>query len=165
MANQAAKKAAKAKQKASNTYKPILLFINAVYTYGYVISRWDDFSSRWSNIIGYVTLLALTWYAYISILDASSIATKSMKGEYGLQNESQALAGGSSLDLLGLVVLVQFGTAFVSSAFYWLLICIPIFAAYKGYGFAKGFMGGDGSDSNSKENFEDDATQDNTRDR
>ena len=144
MANQAAKKAAKAKQSASNVYKPALCVVNIVYGYAYIIRKWEEYSSSWYNIIGSILMFGLTGYAYVSILEASSMANRSNKGFMGESSGIQALAGGFSLDLLGLVVVVQFGTAFISSSFYWLLIVLPIYALYKGYGLMSGFMGGGG---------------------
>lgn len=43
------------------------------------------------------------------------------------------MAGGVSLDLLGLVVIVQYGTIFVTTKIYWLLLIIPIWGCYKLY--------------------------------
>jgi len=37
------------------------------------------------------------------------------------------------LDLLGLVVIVQYGTIFISTKLYWLLLIIPIWGCYKLY--------------------------------
>ena len=160
MANQAAKKAAKAKQAASNVYRPIVVVINAAYMYGYIIRRWEDYYASWYNIIGSLILFGLTWYAYVSILEASSMANRTTKGYTTLEdNGSQALAGGLSLDLLGLVVVVQLGTAFVSASFYWLLIVLPIYALYKGYGLISGFMGGSSNEDNGSKRVDDEATR------
>jgi len=146
MANQAAKKASKAKKEASKTYKPILLVINALYIYGYVLRRWEDYSSQWTNVLGSIVMVGLTWFSYVSILEASSMATRSSKAASWGDSNSDALAGGISLDLLGLVVIVQMGTAFVSCKFYWLLSIIPTYLAYKGFGWLKTYMGwGEGS--------------------
>lgn len=37
------------------------------------------------------------------------------------------------MDLLGLVVIVQYGTIFISTKLYWLLLIIPIWGCYKLY--------------------------------
>ena len=155
MANQATKKAAKAKQTAANTYKPGLLVINAIYIFVYVLCRWEAYSSSWANIAGSVLLLGLTWYAYVGILEDSSAATKSDK--YNDGSGSKDLAGGSSLDLLGLVVVIQLGTAFVSSAFYWLLVVLPVWYGYSGYKMLQGFMGGGASNQAESGEYEIDA--------
>ena len=74
-------------------------------------------------------LVGISFFAYKGVLDDHANSS-SIKGE--------ALAGGLSLDLLGLTMLVQFGS-FASDYFYWLLGLIPIVGVYKLY---KTFKGG-----------------------
>lgn len=83
-------------------------------------------------------LVGLSYFAYKGILDdhASSAGA-------GAAGKGEALAGGLSLDLLGLTVLVQFGSL-VSNYCYVLLALIPIFGGYKLY---KTFRGGSGASS------------------
>ena len=50
-----------------------------------------------------------------------------------LKGNSEAFAGGASLDLLGLIVVVQYGTVLVSEKIYWLLILIPLWGGWKIY--------------------------------
>lgn len=95
-----------------------------------------------SHILVTVTLVGLSYISYKGILEdhANTIPSKGK----GL-SQSEALAGGASLDLLGLVVVVQFGSIFISTKLYWLLICIPIWGCYKLYTTffgAKGAMSG-----------------------
>jgi hypothetical protein len=72
-------------------------------------------------------LVSLSGFAYKGILEDHANTT----------SNGEALKGGLSLDLLGLVVLVQFGS-FVSSYFYWLLGLVPIVGGYKLYSTFKG---------------------------
>ncbi len=69
------------------------------------------------------------------ILDAhANNSSVSKKGE--------PLAAGASLDLLGLVVLVQYGSCLISSKFYWLLLLIPSYGGWKLYRtFSSGLSG------------------------
>jgi hypothetical protein len=46
------------------------------------------------------------------------------------------------LDLLGLVSVVQYGSVFVSTKIYWLLLLIPIWGGWKLYSIMKGGLGG-----------------------
>lgn len=77
-----------------------------------------------------VLLVGISFFAYKGILDDHANSGGSSKGE--------ALAGGMSLDLLGLGILVEFGS-FTSDYFYWTLGLIPIVGAYKLY---RTFQGG-----------------------
>ena len=65
-------------------------------------------------------------------INNSMMAKQGGKNKYS-NTQAVALAGGASLDLLGLVIVIQYGSIFVSNKFYWLLVMIPIYAAYKMY--------------------------------
>lgn len=56
------------------------------------------------------------------------MAKQGGKNKYS-NTQTAALAGGASLDLLGLVIVIQYGTILVSNKFYWLLVVIPMYAA------------------------------------
>ncbi len=60
----------------------------------------------------------------------------------GKGGTGEALAGGASLDLLGLVSVVQYGSVLASTKMYWLLVLIPIWGAWKLYSIFKGGVGG-----------------------
>lgn len=144
MANAAAKKAAQARAAASATYFPIVAFSNVIHLF-IRLYQWDDFTSSRSNIVFHALLLGLTAFAYKGILDdhAESVSKSTTKVGGGKSNEK--LAGGASLDLLGLVVLVQFGSALISDKFYWILALLPFWGAYKIYQMvygAKNLIGG-----------------------
>ena len=147
MANAAAKKAAQARAAASATYFPIVAGLNVIHLL-LRLYRWDAFTSSRSNIVLNALLLGLTGFAYKGILDDhAESASKSTTKVVGGGNSNEKLAGGASLDLLGLVVLVQFGSALVSDKFYWILAVLPFWGAYKIYQMiygAKNLTGGGG---------------------
>ena len=145
MANAAAKKAAQAKAAASATYFPIVGAINVMH-FLIRLYQWDDFTSSRSNIVLNALLLGLTAFSYKGILDDhAESASKSTTKVVGGGKSNEKLAGGELLDLLGLVVLVQFGSALISDKFYWILAILPFWGAYKIYQMvygAKELMGG-----------------------
>lgn len=147
MANAAAKKAAQARAVASATYFPILAGINAVHLL-IRLYQWDAFISSRRNIVLNALLLGLTAFAYKGILDDhAESASKSTNKVVGGGKSNEKLAGGASLDLLGLVVLVQFGSALISDKFYGILFILPFWGAYKIYQMvygAKDLMSGGG---------------------
>lgn len=65
-------------------------------------------------------------------------------------SSNKKLAGGASLDLLGLIVLVQFGSVLMGDGFFWLLVILPFWGGYKMYSTMKGLNpnSGDGDDGN-----------------
>lgn len=86
-----------------------------------------------------VALLGLSFVSYKGILEDHA------KNAPGGKN-SDALAGGAALDLLGLITLVQYGTILVSAKFYWLLLIIPVWGGWKIY--TTFFGGGNKSEGN-----------------
>lgn len=69
------------------------------------------------------------YFAYSGILDN---AANRKPGD-------KSLVGGSSLDLLGVTVIVQYGAVLWTPKLYWLLIGVPIYGVWSLY---KTFMGG-----------------------
>ena len=122
-----------AKQSAATTYFPIVLAINAVYLFLRFIYQRNSITILHTLIT--IGLVSLSYISYKGILEdhANTIPSKG--------NKSDALAGGVSLDLLGLVLIVQYGTIFISTKLYWLLLIIPIWGCYKLY---TTFFGGKG---------------------
>jgi hypothetical protein len=119
-----------AKQAAAKTYFPIVAGINLLY----IFLRFVYYKSSLTTYHACMSLLlvGISFFAYKGILDDhASSCSSGGKGE--------ALAGGMSLDLLGLAILVQLGSLFASDYFYWLLGLIPIVGGYKLY---KTFQGG-----------------------
>ena len=135
MANAAAKKAKAAAKTASSTYLPIISIINVAYLFIRIIYHWETFNT--SQLLLTSLLLVLTAFAYQGIVQdhidkTSSVAFSSSKSTSSSDSHS-SIAGGISLDLLGLVVVIQFGTALWSNRFFYLLIVIPIYGAWKLY--------------------------------
>lgn len=106
------------------------------------------FIYQWSTVtipqsIGAISLLALSYIAYKGVIEdhANSNSNNTMMAKqgggknkyYSNTQAAAALAGGASLDLLGLVVVIQYGTILIGYKFYWLLVVIPIYAAYTIY--------------------------------
>ena len=79
-----------------------------------------------------VTLLGLSYVSYKGVVDNSANHNKN----------SDALAGGAFLDMMGLVIVVQFGSVLVSDKIYWLLLFIPIVGGFKIYKTVKGGLPG-----------------------
>jgi len=71
----------------------------------------------------FLALGGLQYYSYIGILDNPQNRSSSDK----------SLVGGASLDLLAVVLVVQFGSILVSPKFYWLLIALPPWGAWSLY--------------------------------
>ena len=73
-----------------------------------------------------IALIGLSYISYKGILEDHA---NTIKGK----GKSDALAGGASLDLLGLVTVVQYGTVLFSEKLYWLLGIIPLWGGWKLY--------------------------------
>lgn len=142
MANAAAKKAKAARSSASSTYLPLVLGLNVFHLLLRLYS-WDSFAT-FRNLSLHAVLLGLTAFAYRGILDGHADSSGRGRGRDG----DVALAGGASLDLLGLVVVVQFGSALISDGFYWLVTILPFWGAYTAWkmfkGAREGMMGNGG---------------------
>lgn len=78
-----------------------------------------------------IILVGISCFAYKGILDDHANSTSG-------GGKGEALAGGLSLDLLGLAIVIEFGS-FMSDYFYWLLGVIPVVGFYKLY---TAFQGG-----------------------
>ncbi|KAL7432241.1 hypothetical protein ACHAXH_006922, partial [Discostella pseudostelligera] len=123
-----------ARQAASTSYFPIIIAINAGYLFLRLIYQRNLLSV--THFLATIFLVGLSYISYKGILEdhANTIPSTSSGAE--------ALAGGASLDLLGLVSVVQYGSVFVSTKFYWLLLLIPIWGGWKLYSIMKGGLGG-----------------------
>ena len=117
-----------ARASAKATYFPIVVGWNLLYVSVRVGYQW----STWTmvHMMASILLWILTFVSYNGILDQCENAHLLKKK--GNTKDTQ-LEGGAWLDLLGLVVLIQFGTAFISSFFYWFLLILPIWGIYKLY--------------------------------
>ena len=76
------------------------------------------------NVVASTLLIGLSYVSYQGILEDHAKPNR---------ENPDALAGGASLDLLGLVVIVQYGTVIVSEKFYWALLVIPLWGGWKMY--------------------------------
>ena len=85
-----------------------------------------------------ITTWALQLYAYMGILDQAANAS-------GREKE---LVGGAHLDLLGLTVVVQYGTVLHSTKWYYLLIAVPIWGGWWLYTNVYGGGGSKGKPAN-----------------
>lgn len=113
---------------AAKTYFPIVAGVNLIYLFlRYVYYK--STLTTYDSCLG-LLLVGISCFAYKGILEDHAASSGDNKGE--------ALAGGLSLDLLGLTILIQFGS-FMYVYFYWLLGLIPIVGGYKLY---KTFQGG-----------------------
>jgi hypothetical protein len=132
-----------ARKNAATTYKPILLGINALYVL-LRAAHWQQAVQAW-QLVGSITLWILQYVSYQGILDDASTFSSNNN------NNSEALAGGKYLDLLGLTVAIQFGTALWSNKFYWLLCILPPVALWTLYSTLKGSMPGSSDGNGTKQ--------------
>uniref|UniRef100_A0A6V2GWK8 Transmembrane protein 208 n=1 Tax=Ditylum brightwellii TaxID=49249 RepID=A0A6V2GWK8_9STRA len=166
MAQAAAKKAAAARASASSTYFPIVLIINAIYALLRIGLYYQTYT--WTQFGMSCILWALTYISYRGIVedhaDKASVTIKATG------KKSKELAGGASLDLLGLVACVQFGTALFSDRFFWLLAILPFWGGWKLYqtfygggenggGGLGSLFGGGGGNQKDQEEEVDEATK------
>lgn len=125
MANAAAKKSAAAREAAASSYLPIVAALNLGYIFLRLVYQWNSVTI--SHALATIVLVGLSFISYKGILEDHANTISKGKGN------SEALAGGVSLDLLGLVVVVQYGTIFISEKMYWLLAVIPLWGGWKIY--------------------------------
>jgi hypothetical protein len=106
---------------AAGFYRPFLAATNALY----LVLRWAlmGFQVSWSELVLIVCIGGLELYAYTGIMDSAANQSSTDK----------SLAGGASLDLLGVALVVQFGSILLTYRFYWLLAALPFWAAWSLY--------------------------------
>ena len=101
--------------------------------------QWETFTGGQAALSCF--LLAATAVAYRGIVDDHAEA-KTAPRKTGAGGKGAPLAGGASLDLLGLVVVVQFGTCLLSRKFVYLLAALPLWGIWKLYNIIYGGSGG-----------------------
>lgn len=117
-----------ARSQAAGTYFPIVTGVNVVYILLCLgVQGYESYLNLWS-MAGVLSLLILTYIAYNGILDNAANRNPSDK----------SLVGGSFLDLLGLTMLIQFGTVLWSPRFYWFLVAVPVGGGWTLYSTFKG---------------------------
>ena len=124
MANAAAKKAAAAKQETTSIYFPVIIALNIVHLL--FLYKFTSFTK------GRIALTIIEWIgtyiAYQGILHDAEV------GKLTRDNKKQEIAGGIYLDVLGLIVFVQYGSIIIGNFVNWLLLIAPTV-----YGFLKWF--------------------------
>lgn len=105
----------------ANIYNPLLAGINLLYVLALL-----GLNQEWTvwTIGGVLTTWAFQIYAYFGILESAKNTNKVNKKD---------LVGGAHLDLLALTVVVQFGSAFHSSSWFYLLWIAPVYAGWSLY--------------------------------
>jgi hypothetical protein len=96
----------------------------------YILLRaayWEQATQFW-HVCGTLVTWILQYVAFHGILSSSEIEISKQR-----QSSTTDLAGGVFLDLLGLTLLVQFGTALWTSKVYWLLALVPPVGLWKLY--------------------------------
>ena len=93
----------------------------------------DKYLNLW-DVVGILSVWGMQYFAYGGILDN---AANRKPGD-------KSLVGGSSLDLLAVTVVVQFGAVLWTPKLYWVLVGVPIYGAYSLY---KTFFGDKNSGS------------------
>lgn len=83
------------------------------------------------SVFGTMALWALQYVAYQGVVSDAG-QSGSGRPSSTASSSSTALAGGASLDVLGLALLVQFGSVW-SMQWYWLLLMLPVGAAWHFY--------------------------------
>lgn len=127
MANAAAKKAALAKNSTSAVYLPLIIILNFVH-----IILLYTLSENLTKARIALTLLELigTFIAYQGILHDAEVGKLTRENK-----KSTDIPGGLYLDVLGLIVFVQYGSIFIGSIVNWLLLIAPIsYALFKWIG-------------------------------
>jgi hypothetical protein len=169
MANAAAKKAAAARQGASNIYKPTLLVINLVYIYFRIIRNWDTWTIRPMFMTGLFWIM--TYFCYHGILldheNMVSVTSSKVVAADGSSSKQSRLPGGIYLDILALVLLMQFGSLWKQQLL-WLLIIFPFWGGYTLYqtvfkGMIQGMTQSSSSSSTSSASTTEDAAVDEKR--
>jgi len=167
MANAAAKKAAAARQTATSIYQPILLILEAVYAYFRMIRHWETWTIR--PILITCLFWIMTYFCYQGILldhenRVSMTSAKTLDNKNRNNKHPTQLAGGIYLDILALVLLIQFGSLWKEQVL-WFILIFPIWGVYSLYQtFLKGMMIQDkipsqtSSSSTSSNNPDDDPT-------
>lgn len=121
MAKASSKKASAASAAAAKLYRPLIIGIDVMYC----LMRWqrNGFDISLLEGVFLFCILGLQYFSYVGIIENAVNRSSSDK----------SLVGGSSLDLLGATVVIQFGSFFFSKRFYWLLFAIPPWGAWSVY--------------------------------
>mmetsp|Transcript_3872 Transcript_3872/g.5067 ORF Transcript_3872/g.5067 Transcript_3872/m.5067 type:complete len:166 (+) Transcript_3872:46-543(+) len=143
MANAAAKKAAAAKQQTNSFYLPLIVSLNFLHIFLLFILSSQTFTK--TRIFITVIEWIGTYISYQGILhDAET-------GKLTRDKKDTKLSGGIYLDILGLILFVQYGSMFIGGFVDWLLLFVPV-----SYGIYYWFSKRDKSGTDNKESGQDD---------
>lgn len=120
-----------ARETAASTYQPIIAALNLLYLILFAVYKRSSLNTFQCLMV--VTLVSLSYLSYRGVVD--NHANHDFK-------KSDAIAGGAFLDMMGLLVVVQFGSVLLSDNFYWLLLLIPTVGLWKLYSAVKGGLSG-----------------------
>ena len=115
-----------ARQAAASSYQPIILVLNLVYATIRTFLSPRPFAIVWEGL-GVCVLATVQYMAYKGILEHAATTAGSLK------SNSSELTGGKSLDVLGLAVLLQFGSLFSLRLVFWGICMFPVWGAYHLY--------------------------------
>lgn len=116
MANASAKKAALAKSNTSSIYLPLIILINVVHlALLYILSPLISKKRILLTIIEWIG----SYMAYQGILHDAEVGKLTHK-------KKAEISGGIYLDILGLIIVVQFGSIFIGAFINWFLLIVPI---------------------------------------
>ena len=144
MANAAAKKAAAAKKETSSIFLPVIVILNLIH----ILLLYVKSSVVLSKGRIALTVLELigTYISYQGILQDAEVGKLTRN-----KNNSSDMPGGVYLDVLGLILFVQYGSIFIGSFINWLLLIAPAV-----YGLMKWIKSkSSSSDADNKETEED----------
>jgi hypothetical protein len=117
MANAAAKKAAAAKRGTSSTFLPLIMIANVIHLI-LLYSLSSDISKK-RMVLTIIEWLG-TYISYQGILQDAEVGKLTRD-----KNQKKNIPGGIYLDILGLIVFVQFGAIFIGSFINWILLIAP----------------------------------------
>jgi hypothetical protein len=115
-----------AKEATENVYQPLLIASNLVYVLLLVGWNTTNTQRQWTfwNSIALLVTWGLQAFAYMGILDQAKNSAKANSASN--TNKKKDLIGGAHLDLLGLTIVVQYGSVLHSTKWYYLLWAVPI---------------------------------------
>jgi len=98
------------------------------------IRNYDSYSA--SIFVGDTLCFGLSYWAYTSIVEEHAAGSFGKTGG----NKKEALRGGDFLDLLAMIIVIQFGSIF-STKLWWGLSVVVAWVLYKLYSVFGTFMG------------------------
>ncbi|CAM9183677.1 unnamed protein product [Heterosigma akashiwo] len=125
MAGQAAKKAAKAKERKSAFLLPIFVGIHLLFICVRVLWKWSSFT-KW-YILGWIITSWASWLGYQGVLEQ---AANNFSGQLGTSKRNNSGMGSYYFDLLAVSLATLCIALFTDYAWY-LMWVVPLFAGFK----------------------------------